>query len=54
MMVWAAAPLRGVDETGLPWFRAYSPTKMVAQAMYYRAAEGGLARDRAEAVCDGD
>ena len=41
----------GVDDTGCPWFRAFSPTKMVVQAMFYRAAEGGFVMDKAEAVC---
>ena len=41
----------GVDRTGCPWFRAFSPTKMVVQAMFYRAAEGGFTMDRVEAVC---
>ena len=41
----------GVDDTGCPWFRAFSPTKMVAQAMFYRAAEGGFVMDKSEAVC---
>ena len=41
----------GVDETGCPWFRAFSPTKMVVQAMFYRAAEGGFVMDRTEAAC---
>ena len=40
----------GLDETGCPWFRAFSPTKMVVQAMFYRAAEGGFVMDRTEAV----
>ena len=29
----------GADDAGCPWFRAFSPTKMVVQAMFYRAAE---------------
>ena len=41
----------GVDDTGCPWFRAFSPTKMVVQAMFYRAAEGGFVMDKSEAVC---
>lgn len=41
----------GADETGCPWFRAFSPTKMVVQAMFYRAAEGGFVMDRTEAAC---
>ena len=41
----------GVDGTGCPWFRAFSPTKMVVQAMFYRAADGSFTMERVEAVC---
>ncbi len=41
----------GVDGTGCPWFRAFSPTKMVVQAMFYRAADGSFTMARVEAVC---
>ena len=41
----------GVDGTECPWFRAFSPTKMVVQAMFYRAADGDFVIDRAAAAC---
>ena len=41
----------GADDAGCPWFGAFSPTKMVVQAMFYRAAEGGFTMDRTEAEC---
>ena len=41
----------GRDDTGCPWFRAFSPTKLVVQAMFYRAADGGFVMARSEAVC---
>jgi len=41
----------GADDIGCPWFRAFSPTKMVVQAMFYRDAAGGFVMDRNEAVC---
>ena len=41
----------GADDAGCPWFRAFSPTKMVVQAMFYRAAEGGFTMDRTGAAC---
>ncbi len=32
--------------------RAFSPTAMVPQAIYYRTADGRFVMNRAEAVCD--
>jgi hypothetical protein len=34
-----------------PAFRPWSPTKMVAQAIYYRGRAGGFVMDRAQAAC---
>lgn len=34
-----------------PAFRPWSPTKMVAQAIYYRGRSGGFVLDRAVAAC---
>jgi hypothetical protein len=41
----------GVDDEGCPMFRLYSPTKLVAQAIYYRDASGGFTTDKQAAVC---
>ncbi len=37
---------------GCPAYRQFSTTKMVNQAIYYRARQGGFTFDRNEAVCD--
>jgi hypothetical protein len=41
----------GADHDGCARFRLYSPTKLVAQAIYYRDAAGGFTPSREEAVC---
>jgi hypothetical protein len=41
----------GTDAAGCPMFRMYSPTKLVAQAIYYRDAAGGFTMSRQEAAC---
>jgi hypothetical protein len=41
----------GADDDGCPRFRLYSPTKLVAQAIYYRDAAGGFTTNRQEAAC---
>jgi hypothetical protein len=43
----------GTDDAGCPLFRLYSPTRLVAQAIYYRAAAGGFTMSRQEAACTG-
>lgn len=39
------------DRDGCARFRLYSPTKLVAQAIYYRDAAGGFTPSREEAAC---
>ena len=46
-MVPLAAPV-----AGCPAFRAFSPTKMVVQAIYFRTADGRFVTDRQEADCN--
>jgi hypothetical protein len=41
----------GVDDEGCPMFRMYSPTKLVAQAIYYRDASGGFTMEKRAAAC---
>jgi hypothetical protein len=41
----------GPDDDGCPRFRMYSPTRLVAQAIYYRDAAGGFTMNRQEAAC---
>ena len=41
----------GPDDDGCPRFRMYSPTRLVAQAIYYRDATGGFTMNRQEAAC---
>lgn len=43
----------GVDSDGCAMFRVFSPTKMVVQAVHYRAADGTFVMDKVEAACDG-
>jgi hypothetical protein len=43
----------GADEDGCWRYRLYSPTKLVAQAIYYRDAAGGFTPDRRQAACPG-
>ena len=41
----------GTDDDGCPMFRMYSPTRLVAQAIYYRDAAGAFTMSRREAAC---
>jgi hypothetical protein len=41
----------GADDDGCPRYRLYSPTKLVAQAIYYRDQAGGFTPDRRRAAC---
>lgn len=41
----------GTDDDGCPMFRLHSPTRMVAQAIYYRDATGGFTMNREDAAC---
>jgi hypothetical protein len=41
----------GADDDGCPRYRLYSPTKLVAQAIYYRDPAGGFTPDRRRAAC---
>ena len=41
----------GADVDGCPRFRMYSPTKLVAQAIYYRDAAGGFITSKEGAAC---
>jgi hypothetical protein len=41
----------GKDDGGCEMFRVFSPTKMVAQAIHYRTADGRFVMNRAEAAC---
>jgi hypothetical protein len=43
----------GADDDGCPRYRLYSPTKLVAQAIYYRDPAGGFTPDRRQADCRG-
>jgi hypothetical protein len=43
----------GTDDDGCPMFRIYSPTRLVAQAIYYRDAAGDFTMSRQEAACTG-
>ena len=43
----------GADDDGCPRYRLYSPTKLVAQAIYYRDPAGGFTPDRRQAACAG-
>jgi hypothetical protein len=41
----------GADGDGCPRFRMYSPTKLVAQAIYYPDGAGGFTASKEEAAC---
>lgn len=41
----------GNDPSGCPWYRPFAPGRMVAQAMYYRAADGRFVPSREAADC---
>jgi hypothetical protein len=41
----------GTDADGCPMFRMYSPTKLVAQAIYYRDSVGGFTMSKEAAAC---
>ena len=43
----------GADDDGCARYRLYSPTKVVAQAIYYRDPAGGFTPDRRRAACSG-
>ena len=43
----------GADDDGCPRYRLYSPTKLVAQVIYYRDPAGGFTPDRRQAACPG-
>jgi hypothetical protein len=44
----------GTDDDGCPRYRLYSPTRLVAQVIYYREAGGGFTTDRRQAHCARD
>lgn len=41
----------GADDDGCPRYRLYSPTRLVAQVIYYRDAAGGFTTDRRQSDC---
>lgn len=41
----------GADDDGCPMFRLYSPTKLVAQVIYYRDPAGGFTTSKQDAAC---
>ena len=41
----------GADDDGCPRYRLYSPTRLVAQVIYYRDPAGGFTADRQQADC---
>ena len=41
----------GLDDDGCPRYRLYSPTRLVAQVIYYRDPAGGFTTDRKRADC---
>lgn len=41
----------GADHDGCPRYRLYSPTRLVAQVIYYRGLAGGFTTDRQQADC---
>jgi hypothetical protein len=41
----------GADDDGCPRYRLYSPTRLVAQVIYYRGPAGGFTTDRQQAEC---
>jgi hypothetical protein len=44
----------GADDDRCPRYRLYSPTRLVAQVIYYREAGGGFTTDRRQAHCARD
>ena len=43
----------GADDDGCARYRLHSPTKVVAQAIYYRDVAGVFTPDRRRAACSG-
>jgi hypothetical protein len=43
----------GADDDGCLRYRLYSPTRLVAQVIYYRDPAGGFTTDRRQADCAG-
>jgi hypothetical protein len=43
----------GADDDGCPRYRLYSPSRLVAQVIYYRDPAGGFTTDRRQAACVG-
>jgi hypothetical protein len=41
----------GADDDGCPRYRLYSPTRLVAQVIYYRSRTGGFTTARQDAAC---
>jgi hypothetical protein len=41
----------GADDDGCPRYRLYSPTRLVAQVIYYRDPAGGFTTQRQNAAC---
>lgn len=41
----------GTDDDGCPMYRMHSPTRLVAQAIYYHDGAGGFTTDKREAAC---
>ena len=41
----------GADDDGCPRYRLYSPTRLVAQVIYYRGRAGGFTTARQDAAC---
>jgi hypothetical protein len=41
----------GADDGGCPRYRLYSPTRLVAQVIYYRDRADGFTTDRQDAAC---
>jgi hypothetical protein len=39
------------DDGGCPRYRLYSPTRLVAQVIYYRSIAGDFTTDRRDAAC---
>jgi hypothetical protein len=39
------------DDDGCPRYRLYSPTRLVAQVIYYRSRAGGFTAERQDAAC---
>ena len=41
----------GADDEGCPRYRLYSPTRLVAQVVYYRDSAGGFTTNPRQAAC---